>query len=556
MSKPFAVTRLVAGAAAACVLAALIAVPFLTPPDASRELRLRAPRAALGVLVVETEPPSHDALLAEDHEAPRNAPLRLAVAAETRIRLLDAPSRVTAGGRAHRVDVRSPGATSVSVAFETFRLPAEAELWLIGATSRLGPFTARDAVLGELWTPAIPGEHLTIELHVGRAPAFEPDVVLTRVHHGYRPIAVATPGGETSRTDDTCHVDAGCNDDAALAGAIRSVAVYTIQGTHTCTGQLVDSATPEPTPYFLTADHCGVTSTNAHTVRIYWNVVSPVCGARCCGDLSVTQAGARLRARYDATDMCLLELVSLPPAAAHAYLSGWDARDGATPTHTTAIHHPRGTEKAISLNVDPVTPSSYLSAAPGDGTHLRVDDWEVGTTEPGSSGSGLWNEAGRLIGQLHGGYAACGSDLSDWYGRLSRSWEGGGSRATRLRDWLDPGGVTGRVRDGRALTDPPGDAPIALVRPGRLLAPAPNPTAGGTRLRWEIEAPGHVEVSLVDVRGRHVAHLAAFDAAPGTFEQDWNGTLPSGALAPAGVYLVRLAHEGRTVSGAKVIVRR
>src|SRR5690606_25318967 len=55
------------------------------------------------------------------------------------------------------------------------------------------------------------------------------------------------------------------------------------------------------------------------------------------------------------------------------------------------------------------------------------------------SGSGLWNQNKRLVGQLHGGSAACGNDLSDYYGRLSVSWNGGGSSTSRLRDWLAPG---------------------------------------------------------------------------------------------------------------------
>jgi hypothetical protein len=63
-------------------------------------------------------------------------------------------------------------------------------------------------------------------------------------------------------------------------------------------------------------------------------------------------------------------------------------------------------------------------------------------TEPGSSGSPLYSQAGRFIGQLHGGPSACGAtgdNLSDYYGRLSVSWTGGGTNSTRVSNWLDPG---------------------------------------------------------------------------------------------------------------------
>jgi hypothetical protein len=66
---------------------------------------------------------------------------------------------------------------------------------------------------------------------------------------------------------------------------------------------------------------------------------------------------------------------------------------------------------------------------------------EGAVTEPGSSGSPMFDENHRAIGQLHGGLSACGAtgdSLSDCYGRISTSWTGGGTSATRLSDWLDP----------------------------------------------------------------------------------------------------------------------
>ena len=55
----------------------------------------------------------------------------------------------------------------------------------------------------------------------------------------------------------------------------------------------------------------------------------------------------------------------------------------------------------------------------------------MGTTEPGSSGSPLFDQNHRVVGQLHGGYAACGNNEADWYGRFSRSW-------SSIATWLDP----------------------------------------------------------------------------------------------------------------------
>src|SRR5204863_3860682 len=79
-------------------------------------------------------------------------------------------------------------------------------------------------------------------------------------------------------------------------------------------------------------------------------------------------------------------------------------------------------------------------ATPGDSTHVHVF-WSLGVTEPGSSGSPLFDNNHRVIGQLHGGPSACtqsGTNLSDYYGRFFRSWTGGGTNTTRLSNWLDP----------------------------------------------------------------------------------------------------------------------
>ena len=60
-------------------------------------------------------------------------------------------------------------------------------------------------------------------------------------------------------------------------------------------------------------------------------------------------------------------------------------------------------------------------AVPGDGSHIHaIWGTNLGVTEPGSSGSPLYTQQGRYIGQLHGGPSACGAaDLSDYYGRFS-----------------------------------------------------------------------------------------------------------------------------------------
>jgi hypothetical protein len=201
---------------------------------------------------------------------------------------------------------------------------------------------------------------------------------------------------------------------------------------------MVNNTAADSTPYFMTANHCGI-AFNAASLVVYWNFETSVCGGIPDGLLNQWQTGSYHRASYSPSDFTLVELDQDPDPAWGITFAGWD-RSGADASSAVAIHHPNCDEKRISFEYQSTTVTSYLgTSVPGDGTHVRVTDWDLGTTEPGSSGSPLFDQNHRVIGQLAGGYAACGNDLSDWYGRFARSWTGGGSSSTRLSNWLDPG---------------------------------------------------------------------------------------------------------------------
>jgi hypothetical protein len=110
--------------------------------------------------------------------------------------------------------------------------------------------------------------------------------------------------------------------------------------------------------------------------------------------------------------------------------------------------------------------------ATGPGDHWRIVDWNVGTTEPGSSGSGLWDENHRIIGQLHGGGAACGNDESDWYGAFHVSFDAG------MQPFLAPSGK--RTIDGRGQCN----------APSLSINVAPNPAQAGDQVSFTSTVSG------------------------------------------------------------------
>lgn len=338
-----------------------------------------------------------------------------------------------------RLRIESPGAVSLNLGFVRYRLPEGARLAIHAPDSdaRVLVFDAADnKPHGQLWTPVLPGDRVVVELTVPTELRDEVRLKLGSIGSGYRGFLDPDP-----EKGDWCEVDVVCPEGDGWREEIPAVAVYQVGGSWKCTGTLMDNTAGDGRPLFLTAFHCDVVDTNAYSMVVYWNFESPSCGQQGGGSLAHSQTGASFVAGYEPTDFTLVELDQIPSAALGVTYAGWD-RSEAAPDSVVCIHHPQTDEKSISFDFDQTLLSSWgVESTPGNGTHLMVQDWDIGTTEGGSSGSALFNRLHRVVGQLHGGYAACGNDRPDWYGRLFRSWTGGGTPETRLSDHLDPLGT-------------------------------------------------------------------------------------------------------------------
>ncbi len=381
------------------------------------------------------------ALLAEDAargRAERPGPIRFAQAIDVELNLTNSGTwlDLSDGSRIWRLRIQSDGAKSINLGFTVYELPDGAKLWIydpIGDHVE-GPFTSENRTrAGELWTPIILGPEVVVELFVPADPASEPVLEIGKVNHGYRFF-----GGIGDKAGN-CNIDVVCPAGNAWGDQIRSVAVYTLNGMWTCTGQLLNNTNQDFTPYFLTANHCGINGINDATMVFYWNYESPVCMAHGGGSLADNQAGATLRANWATSDFALVELDAAPDPEFNVYYDGWDATGGIPPS-TVCIHHPSCDEKSISFDNDAANITDYDDdTIDPSSNHWRVV-WDTGTTEHGSSGSCLYDTSnGLCIGQLHGGDASCAFlDGPDWFGKLSVSWNGGGAANNRLRNWLDP----------------------------------------------------------------------------------------------------------------------
>ncbi|GJM09291.1 MAG: hypothetical protein DHS20C11_15670 [Lysobacteraceae bacterium] len=398
--------------------------------------------------VIELDPVDVDARLKEFAPKPFEAkPLRFAigqlvkVSPDTHGTWRDVP-----GGKLWTLRFHSEGATDINFAFTNIALPKGAKLYMLSFADDPvyydGPYGQQDVKkLGEFWTAPVPGGDAALELFVPTGSEEKVTLELTQVATGFRDVFKRYGGYGLVAKQGACNNDVVCPEGDPWRDEIRSVAAYAVNGIDACTGTMVMDVPRSFTPYFLTAYHCGVTAANAAAVVTFWNYESMNCGDLGGGSRMDSVSGTIFRSRKQDVDMNLLELASTPPEDYDVYWSGWD-RSGDVPNGAVAIHHPMVDEKAISFNVDALTTVNSCINGGGSNTHWEVDNWEDGTTEPGSSGSGIWDpDSHLLVGFLSGGLAACDNNLYDCYGKFSVGWDDGGNPATSLANWLDPEGT-------------------------------------------------------------------------------------------------------------------
>ena len=372
-----------------------------------------------------------------------------------------------------KLRIQAPGALHINLGFSEYVMPSGGSLHLIGLEGTVTFTDADNKHHRQLWTPIVMGSVLDLEVNLPPGtPTNDLALELSAINSGFRGFTSAA-----TQKSGSCNVDVVCPAGDDWRDEISSVAVYGQNGSIFCTGTLINNALNDRKPYFLTADHCGVGNSNAaQSVVAYWNYETSTCNGTPNGMLNQFTTGASFIATSPATDFTLLLLDESPQEAWNIYYAGWD-RSGSAMDGAVAIHHPSVDEKRISFENDaPVFVNGFGFSTPrSTGPAIKIIDWDVGTTEPGSSGSALFNLDHRIVGQLYGGAAACGNNSPDWYGSLYESWTGDATPSSRLSDWLDPEGNDIMQVDTIPNVAAPTDPPVAATEPP--IAPTDSPVA-------------------------------------------------------------------------------
>ena len=221
-------------------------------------------------------------------------------------------------------------------------------------------------------------------------------------------VAEGTVTATVETAAEDCHLDVTCYPEwSSSATSVATIMFETSVGTSSrCSGTLLTNRQQDFTPYFLTAAHCVDTEAEARSVVAVWHYQTQTCN----GDLPDFQSvprteGARLLATLGGAvegrvnpdgDMTLLQLEGDLPDG--VWFQGWDANPQPFGTQVTGIHHPGNDDWGFfkRLSFGQIIPD------PGFGTFeddvYAVVSYTQGYTQPGSSGSALFNNPGTVVG--------------------------------------------------------------------------------------------------------------------------------------------------------------
>lgn len=438
------------------------------------------------------------------------------------------------GDRLWQLGISCPGALTVNLLIENFDLPDGAYLYLydVDQTNRVGAYTSRNnRTDGLLGTELVHGDEIIVEYYEPASVAGQGTITISDVVHGYRSLNIIQNQlwEKALNSSGDCNIDVNCPLGIGWEDQIRSVAMIVVGGSGVCTGALINNTCNDGTPYFLTANHCLGAGGGVGNWAFRFNWETPAANVSCATTAPSTDPGppydqtangATTLANGTVSDFALLQINNMTLNDAqnwNCFYAGWDNSDAQTVTQGTGIHHPSGDVKKICREDN--NPYHATAGSPTAQVWM-IDDWDQGVTEPGSSGSPLFDQNGRIIGQLYGGAAACNgtndNNQLDYYGRFGVSWVNG------VSTYLAPGAC------GLATTDDGWDPNAPTLADDAGIQTIVNP-AGNTD--YCNGSPFTPEVTLKNYGTNNLTSVNIIynlDAGPNS-TYNWTGTLAPGA---------------------------
>ncbi len=475
--------------------------------------------------------------------------------------------------RSDVLEVSCEGAKGLTVYLSDVFLPIGSKLYVTSHTSNeiYGPFTEADVLNERLVPSMIKGDHIKIVSVYSRNSRIKPSYVVTEL--GYNTGDLSKPQEDYGSRDfgdsENCQINVNCSEgDNWRKQQNAVVRVQTRAGNYLgwCTGTLMNNTLQDCTPYVLTADHCrelegeAATEENYNDWQFYFNYEGTDCKNPRERDVSIGSYTGCKRISYSkrmgggGPDALLVKLSNTIEEFYNPHFAGWENFDEIS-SNGVMIHHPSGDIKKISTYNTAIIESEWDKNI-RENTHWEVywssTDNGRGVSEPGSSGSALFNSRGRVIGVLTGGASACkedqdkgvSPDYPDYFGKISLAWRWLYDPESSLFPHLDGSNHT-PVLDGidwpcseLALTN---DAVSNLLE--RQISLYPNPAK---------------RLINLDMGGLQLKDLKAYDLAGSELlvmktEVDKKIVIDINSWQ-TGIYMVQIVTTGNNIINKKLIV--
>jgi PKD repeat protein len=417
------------------------------------------------------------------------APRRMGVSVATNLNTHNSGTwtEIPGSGKVWRLQIEIKDALALGVYYDDFFIPEGGELFLYNGNKKqvLGAYTHENNPAVKLFsTEFVEGDKVTLEYFQPKAVTEEARIQVSELAYAYRDISFSFSG---ERDAWWCMIDVACSEGDDWENQINGVARISIKiggSYYWCSGSLINNTDNDRKNYFLTAAHCGGSASGGDLSQwvFYFNYQASTCGGS--GGGSNTKTGCSLKAKDPTqadggSDFYLVEINGSFPSFYDVFYNGWNRSNSNSESgNGVGVHHPAGDIKKISTYDTPLQSSTFWNGIPG-GTHWKLHwaETENGKSimQGGSSGSPIFDQYGRIKGDLTGGYTSnsCTTPSPAYYGKLWYSWDKNGSTpATQLKGWLDPANT--------GIEKLPGVSWEVIVPTANFSAEPTNPIQGDT----------------------------------------------------------------------------
>jgi len=554
--------------------------------------------------------PNYEAYKAQDlQDALSGAakPYRVSALVKTDISLNSGTWSYLDGGRkVWRAVVHVDNALGLDFYYDKFNLPEGVRLYLTNENRKqiLGAYTSKNNNgYNNFTNEPVQGSTAYLELNVdANVPVSAISLHIDKITAYYRgandlalfaktddmPIARPTAGSSP------CNINANCpqgNGYEKQNKATVRISIITNEGGGVCSGTMLNNTGNVKNgtckPLILTATHCDSPTHRDDANFSQWRFDTHYQAVDCNGTvandpLKHTLVGSAFRARSNnpsmpsppalpnalVADFLLLELTQSIPADYDVYLAGWNRMTNiaTNPDYDFYIgfHHPAGDFKKLVTSEGVAANGTFNQSAVG-ATHWNIVA-NNGGTEKGSSGSGLFDKNGRLIGDLSGGPEGVGEcaplGFNSQYSKISYAWQNEYDQTafpafagpqSQLKGWLDPANGGSTIVLDATKSDCSDFSPVGIKEMENLLNNSvsiyPNPaTTGFVKVKTNFSKLTDLNITVFSILGAKVGTFALKNVGSNEFVLDMSNYAN-------GPYLLNIAAGDASIS-KKIVLNR